>query len=158
MTKPVMTIHFACDCTVWCGSGTGWAIGRAWHSSYFDMLLHLPRDYEDRSRVIAIKDVSHGMSVLVAGVVTWVEKNRTGLSVTLEDATGEITLRFFHTYPSLLTTMMVGAKITVFGEIKVSRYGTQMSHPDYHLTGTKSLNLGFCPFIPLIKGINQNKL
>ena len=55
---------------------------------FFDMLLHLPRDYEDRSRVIAIKDVSHGMSALVAGVVTWVEKNRTGLSVTLEDATG----------------------------------------------------------------------
>lgn len=158
MTKPVMTIHLPVTALSGVGQALAGRLAELGIHRIFDMLLHLPRDYEDRSRVIAIKDVSHGMSVLVAGVVTWVEKNRTGLSVTLEDATGEITLRFFHTYPSLLTTMMVGAKITVFGEIKVSRYGTQMSHPDYHLTGTKKFESGLLPIYPTIKGINQNKL
>ena len=28
----------------------------------FDLLLHLPRDYEDRSRLVAIAAVEHGQS------------------------------------------------------------------------------------------------
>ena len=31
----------------------------------FDLLLHLPRDYEDRSRLVAMRDLEHGQSALV---------------------------------------------------------------------------------------------
>lgn len=158
MTKSVMTIHLPVTALSGVGQALAGRLAELGIHRIFDMLMHLPRDYEDRSRIIPIKDVSHGMSALVAGVVTWVEKNRTGLSVTLEDATGVMTLRFFHTYPGLLNTMTVGAKITAFGEIKVSRYGTQMPHPDYHLTGTKKFDSGLLPIYPAVKGVNQNKL
>ena len=124
----------------------------------FDMLMHLPRDYEDRSRLVPIRDVQHGMSALVAGVVTHVENSRSGMSVALEDGTGVLVLRFFKVYAGLKNTMVVGANITAFGEIKISRYGVQMAHPEYHVTGTKAFESGLLPIYPAVKGLHQNKL
>ncbi|MDO4440692.1 MAG: ATP-dependent DNA helicase RecG [Moraxella sp.] len=124
----------------------------------FDMLMHLPRDYEDRTRLVPIRDVEHGMSVLVRGVVTHVETNRTGMSVAIEDDTGVLVLRFFKTYAGLKNTMVLGANITAFGEIKVSRYGVQMAHPEYHITGTKAFESGLLPIYPAVKGLHQNKI
>lgn len=124
----------------------------------FDMLMHLPRDYEDRSRLVPIRDVQHGMNALVAGVVTHVENSRSGMSVVLEDETGVLALRFFKVYAGLKNTMVVGANITAFGEIKISRYGVQMAHPEYHVTGTKAFESGLLPIYPAVKGLHQNKL
>ena len=124
----------------------------------FDMLMHLPRDYEDRSRIVPMAEVANGMTVQVAGVITDVEQSRSGLSVALEDDTGMVVLRFFKTYPALMQTMMVGTPITAFGEIKVSRYGVQMSHPEYHITGKKTVETGLLPIYPSLKGLHQNKL
>lgn len=124
----------------------------------FDMLLHLPRDYEDRSRIVPMNEVAHGMSALIQGTVTFVEKNRTGLSVTLEDDTGLVVLRFFKTYAGLMDTMALGTPITAFGEVKVSRFGVQMSHPEYHVTGSKRAESGLLPIYPAVKGLHQNKL
>ncbi|MFA9486445.1 ATP-dependent DNA helicase RecG [Moraxella haemolytica] len=124
----------------------------------FDMLMHLPRDYEDRTRLVPIGNVEHGMSVLVRGVVTNVEMNRTGMSVAIDDDTGVLVLRFFKTYAGLKNTMVLGANITAFGEIKVSRYGVQMAHPEYHITGTRSFESGLLPIYPAVKGLHQNKI
>lgn len=54
--------------------------------------------------------------------------------------------------------MVVGANITAFGEIKISRYGVQMAHPEYHVTGTKAFESGLLPVYPAVKGLHQNKL
>lgn len=54
--------------------------------------------------------------------------------------------------------MTVGVNITAFGEIKVSRYGVQMAHPEYHITGTKTFESGLLPIYPTVKGLHQNKL
>lgn len=124
----------------------------------FDMLMHLPRDYEDRSRLVPICDVQHGMSVLIAGVITHVEHGRGGMSVALEDKTGVLVLRFFKVYVGLKNTMVAGANITAFGEVKISRYGVQMAHPEYHVTGTKVFESGLLPIYPSVKGLHQNKL
>lgn len=57
-----------------------------------------------------------------------------------------------------MQTMTVGANITAFGEIKISRYGVQMAHPEYHITGTKTFESGLLPIYPTVKGLHQNKL
>ena len=67
----------------------------------FDLLLHLPRDYEDRSRIVAIGNVAHGQSALITGRVVHVDNKRSGMTVIIEDATGSISLRFFKVYPGL---------------------------------------------------------
>ncbi|UZA06961.1 ATP-dependent DNA helicase RecG [Moraxella bovis] len=124
----------------------------------FDLLMHLPRDYEDRSRTVPMNTVENGQMCMIAGVITDVASNKGRLSVCLEDSTGMVVLQFFKTYPTLLQTMTVGANITAFGEIKVSRYGVQMAHPEYHITGIKTFESGLLPIYPTVKGLHQNKL
>lgn len=93
----------------------------------FDLLLHLPRDYEDRSRLVNMSDVVNGQSVLLQGKISRVENKRTGISVYLQDDTGQVILRFFHLYKGLTETMQVGTLLRVFGEIVVNQYGTNLS-------------------------------
>lgn len=126
----------------------------------FDLLLHLPRDYEDRSRLVNMGEVAHGQSVLLQGKISRVENKRTGMSVYLQDDTGQVILRFFHVYRGLLETMTVGTVLRVFGEIVINQYGRQISHPEYEvITNFKPLsNTGLIPIYPTVKNLHQNKL
>lgn len=126
----------------------------------FDLLLHLPRDYEDRSRVVAIGDVAHGQSALIIGRVVHVDNKRSGMTVMIEDATGSISLRFFKVYPGLAQTMSVGTRLQLFGEVKVSRYGKQLHHPEYQVISDSAaiVDTGLQPIYPTVKGLHQNKL
>lgn len=124
----------------------------------FDLLMHLPRDYEDRSRIVPMRELFDGQACLVAGVITDVANTRGRLSVCLDDGTAQVSLQFFKTYPALLQTMTVGANLTAFGEIKISRYGVQMAHPEYWITGTRPAQSGLVPIYPTSKGLHQNKI
>lgn len=126
----------------------------------FDLLLHLPRDYEDRSRVVAIGEVAHGQSSLIIGRVVHVDNKRSGMTVMIEDATGSISLRFFKVYPGLAQTMSVGTRLQLFGEVKVSRYGKQLHHPEYQVISDSAaiVDTGLQPIYPTVKGLHQNKL
>ena len=126
----------------------------------FDLLLHLPRSYEDRSRLVTINSLQDGQAALVEGRVVHVDNKRSGMTVFVEDGTAKLTLRFFKVYQSLLQSMSVGTRLRLFGEIKINRYGVQMHHPEYKvLTGNEPLeNTGLQPIYPTIKGLHQNKL
>ncbi|TXD96266.1 ATP-dependent DNA helicase RecG [Psychrobacter frigidicola] len=126
----------------------------------FDLLLHLPRDYEDRSRLVAIADVAHGQAALVTGRVVHVDNKRSGLTVIIDDDSATLSLRFFKIYPGLLQTMSLGTQLQLFGEVKVSRYGKQIHHPEYQvLTDSAAIiNTGLQPIYPSVKGLHQNKL
>ena len=99
----------------------------------FDLLLHLPRDYEDRSRQVAISDLSHGQAALITGRVVHIDNKRGGMTVIIDDGTGTVGLRFFKVYRGLAQTMSLGTRLQLFGEVKVSRYGKQIHHPEYRL-------------------------
>ncbi|MGP5549968.1 ATP-dependent DNA helicase RecG [Psychrobacter namhaensis] len=126
----------------------------------FDLLLHLPRAYEDRSRLLSIAEVAHGQSALITGRVVHVDAKRSGMTVVVDDDTGTISLRFFKVYRGLAQTMSLGTRLQLFGEVKVSRYGKQMHHPEYHIItdNTAITNTGLQPIYPSVKGLHQNKL
>ena len=126
----------------------------------FDLLLHLPRDYEDRSRLVSISDVAHGQAALITGRVVHVDTKRSGMSVIVDDGTGTISLRFFKVYQGLAQTMSVGTHLQLFGEVKVSRYGKQIHHPEYQVISSDEavVNTGLQPIYPSVKGLHQNKL
>lgn len=127
----------------------------------FDLVLHLPRDYEDRSRVVNINTLANGQSALVEGEIVSVDnKGRGGMSVLLEDDTGTVSLRFFKVYRGLTQTMMIGTTLRVFGEVKINRYGVQMPHPEYQVVtaGMAMDSSGLQPIYPTVKGLHQNKL
>ncbi len=126
----------------------------------FDLLLHLPRDYEDRSRLLSIAEVGHGQSALITGRVVHVDTKRSGMTVVVDDDTGTISLRFFKVYRGLAQTMSLGAQLQLFGEVKVSRYGKQIHHPEYQVISSNEtvVNTGLQPIYPSVKGLHQNKL
>ena len=126
----------------------------------FDLLLHLPRDYEDRSRLLSIAEVAHGQSALITGRVVHVDAKRSGMTVVVDDDTGTMSLRFFKVYRGLAQTMSLGTRLQLFGEVKVSRYGKQMHHPEYHIITDNAAitNTGLQPIYPSVKGLHQNKL
>ncbi|PWK08338.1 ATP-dependent DNA helicase RecG [Psychrobacter immobilis] len=126
----------------------------------FDLLLHLPRDYEDRSRLLSIAEVGHGQSALITGRVVHVDTKRSGMTVVVDDDTGTISLRFFKVYRGLAQTMSLGTQLQLFGEVKVSRYGKQIHHPEYQVISSNEtvVNTGLQPIYPSVKGLHQNKL
>ena len=126
----------------------------------FDLLLHLPRDYEDRSRLVSIGDVAHGQAAMITGRVVHVDTNRSGMTVIVDDDTGTISLRFFKVYRGLAQTMCLGTHLQLFGEVKVSRYGKQIHHPEYQIISSNEtvVNTGLQPIYPSVKGLHQNKL
>ncbi len=126
----------------------------------FDLLLHLPRGYEDRSRLVAIADIGHGQAALITGRVVHVDNKRSGMTVIIDDGTGTVGLRFFKVYRGLEQTMSLGTELQLFGEVKVSRYGKQIHHPEYQvITGNSAVtDIGLQPIYPTVKGLHQNKL
>ncbi|WP_442968946.1 ATP-dependent DNA helicase RecG [Psychrobacter sp.] len=126
----------------------------------FDLLLHLPRDYEDRSRLVSIANVAHGQAALITGRVVHVDTKRSGMTVVVDDETGTLSLRFFKVYRGLAQTMSLGTQLQLFGEVKVSRYGKQIHHPEYQVISSNEaiVNTGLQPIYPSVKGLHQNKL
>ena len=126
----------------------------------FDLLLHLPRGYEDRSRLVSISEVAHAQAALIQGRVVHVDNKRSGMTVIIDDGTGTVGIRFFKVYRGLEQTMSLGTELQLFGEVKVSRYGKQIHHPEYQIiTGNTALtDIGLQPIYPTVKGLHQNKL
>ena len=126
----------------------------------FDLLLHLPRDYEDRSRLVSIADVAHGQAALITGRVVHVDTKRSGMTVVVDDDIGFFCLRFFKVYRGVAQTMNLGTQLQLFGEVKVSRYGKQIHHPEYQVISSNEaiVNTGLQPIYPSVKGLHQNKL
>lgn len=126
----------------------------------FDLLLHLPRGYEDRSRLVPISEVAHGQAALIVGRIVHVDTKRSGMTVIVDDGTATLSLRFFKVYRGLTQTMSLGNQLQLFGEVKVNRYGKQMHHPEYQVIteGAALTNTGLQPIYPTVKGLHQNKL
>ncbi|SUD89706.1 ATP-dependent DNA helicase recG [Psychrobacter phenylpyruvicus] len=53
--------------------------------------------------------------------------------------------------------MTLGARLRLFGEVKFSRYGVQMAHPEYNVVapGAPVVNTGLQPIYPTVKGLHQ---
>jgi ATP-dependent DNA helicase RecG len=105
-----------------------------------DMLLHFPTRYEDQTRVVAIKDLMVGESVVVEGVVEFAETQFRGRRqfVALvrahdDDASSHfaprLTLRYFNVFASIIKALQPGNSIRVFGEIREGRNGLEIVHP-----------------------------
>ena len=105
------------------------------------LLLHLPLRYIDETHVTAVRDLHMGESAQVEGEIVHAEviyKPRKALIARLEDASGQLTLRFLHFYPSQINALKVGAKVRVYGEVRNGFFGYEMVHPTCKAVGEKS--------------------
>lgn len=126
------------------------------------LLLHLPLRYIDETHVTAIRDLHMGESAQVEGEIVHAEvtyKPRKALIARLEDASGQLTLRFLHFYPSQINALKVGAKVRVYGEVRNGFFGYEMVHPTCKAVGEKSVVAEtLTPVYPTVAGLGQASL
>ena len=99
-----------------------------------DLLLHLPLRYEDRSRLVPLRQVRPGEPCLVQGEVVDTQTHfgkRRSWTVTIEDGTGYLTLRFFHFSRQQQSSLKPGVHLRGFGTPRFGPAGLEMAHPEY---------------------------
>ncbi|MBI3305089.1 ATP-dependent DNA helicase RecG [Candidatus Parcubacteria bacterium] len=103
-----------------------------------DLLLHLPRRYEDFSNVTAIRDLKAGETASIKGEVASVKSQRTWrkrMMVTeavLRDATGSVRAVWFN-QPYLSDSLRQGYLVAVSGKVSLDNRGLLFSHPSHEV-------------------------
>ncbi len=126
-----------------------------------DVLFHLPLRYQDRTRVRDINTLKPGEQVVVQGVVDRTDirfGRRRSLLVQLSDATGTLTLRFFHFSQAQRNALSTGAALRCFGEVRRGPQGLEMVHPEsQRLEGAadEALERVLTPIYPTTEGLHQ---
>jgi ATP-dependent DNA helicase RecG len=126
------------------------------------LLLHLPLRYIDETHMTAVRDLRLGEPSQVEGEIVHAEvtyKPRKALIARLEDASGQLTLRFLHFYPSQIAALKVGSKLRVYGEVRSGFFGYEMVHPSCKAVGEKTVIAEtLTPVYPTVAGLTQGSL
>ncbi len=131
-----------------------------------DLLLHLPRDYEDRTHARPIADLRVGEKAVVSGTIADVQfrptqgRARGILQVTVEDRTGSLTLAWFNAHRAWAKSFAIGKPITAYGTAGFYG-GLQIVAPDYELGAAPAESEKFGRILPvysLTEGISQGVL
>lgn len=128
-----------------------------------DLLYLFPREYEDRTKPVAIKDLVPGRTCLVGGTVESVYKSpyRRGKSYTkvrISDGESMLEIMYFNA-PYIASNLKKGEEYFFYGKVSENRGGAgwggsiQMIHPEF-AKGEE----GLVPVYPLTKGISQNDI
>ena len=129
-----------------------------------DLLFLLPLRYEDRSNLVAIGALKAGDRCLVEGEVLLAEtvyRGKRSLLVRVGDGSGQITLRFFYFSRQQQAQFVTGAKISIYGDIRVGAAGLEIVHPEYRLLRPSEATLRsdtLTPVYPATEGVQQGRL
>ena len=129
-----------------------------------DLIFHLPFKYQDRTRLTALGELKAGNEVLFCAqieAVSVVYGRRRTLIAKVSDATGWMTIRWFHFTKSQHQKMKRQDWIFGFGMVRAGRDGFEMAHPEYQISPKKPENITtptLTPIYPLTEGISQQRM
>ncbi|MGN6111462.1 MAG: ATP-dependent DNA helicase RecG [Luteimonas sp.] len=126
-----------------------------------DLWLLLPRQYEDRTRLTAIRALQPGVAAQVEGTVAAVERGfryRPSLRVAIvDDSRATLVLRFFHFRGAQAAQFVPGTRIRCYGSVRPGQHGLEMAHPSYRLYAGEedddALDERLSPVYPAIEGV-----
>ncbi len=128
-------------------------------STLQDLWLQLPRHYEDRTRISAIREIQPGVAAQVEGVVEAVERGfryRPMLRVAIgDDSRATLVLRFFHFRAAQVAQFVPGTRVRCYGTPRAGQNGLEIVHPSYRVVdgGTEAPGEQLDPVYPAIEGI-----
>ena len=128
-----------------------------------DLWFHLPLRYEDRTRIVPIRDLRAGEPAQVEGVVEAVEtgfRHRPQLRVAITDASHQtLLLRFFHFRRQQAQQFAPGQRLRCYGAVRHGQHGLEMVHPQYQaLRGATAVEASLTPVYPVTEGLGQLRL
>lgn len=162
MMNNIQTLLQSCNILTGIGSQLSEKLQRLGIYTLFDLLLHLPFRYQDRTRITAIRDLSLNQPGVVLGTITssqWMSGRRKVYHCDLEDASGSLGLRFFHMPAFQQNRLKIGQTIKVFGEVKSKPYGLEMIHPEIEvqdLHHPPKVQEFYTPWYPSTQGMHQS--
>ena len=100
-----------------------------------DLLFLLPRTYEDRRRLSALRELRPGERGVAVGTVRMardlmIRPGKRGFQAVLADETGSIALTWFQSGPWMRSRVPVGKRLIVSGELRATPAGREMVHPE----------------------------
>ena len=127
-----------------------------------DLVLHLPLRFEDETRITPIADAVPGASAQFEVTVVSTEiayRPRRQLVCRVEDASGQLVLRFLNFYPSQQKVLQGGARLRVFGEVRGGFWGSELIHPRFRVVHEEDvLPTALTPVYPTTAGLGQATL
>jgi ATP-dependent DNA helicase RecG len=127
-----------------------------------DALYFFPKGYQDRRRIVPVRELAAGMTVPVRGKVLSVQGGGRGyrgprvLEVAVGDGTGRIVAKWFRFHASLLERFRVGDTVTLCGTVRLFRFFPEMHHPEIlsgEETGDPIHSGRIVPVYPDVEGI-----
>ena len=164
MAKPAPALAAAGNAPLTSLSGVGPAVAEKLAArgllTLQDLWLHLPRQYEDRTRVTPIRALQPAVAAQVEGTVEAVERGfryRPMLRVAIgDDSRATLVLRFFHFRSQQVNQFRVGARVRCYGTPRPGQHGLEIVHPSYRVLGdadAAELGDALDPVYPAIEGI-----
>jgi ATP-dependent DNA helicase RecG len=99
-----------------------------------DVLFHLPRRYEDRTRIVPVGRLRPGNHAVIEAEVDLAEikyGRRRSLLVRVSDGTGSLMLRFFYFNKLQQQGFGRGTRLRIYGEVRRGPAMLEMVHPEY---------------------------
>ncbi len=128
-----------------------------------DLITYFPREYEDRSKVKKIAELTPGEEVTIEATVTSevilkkIRKNMTLLKATVEDNTGMCTLTWFNqTY--VKQQIKRGQTYRFFGKVEKNLTQTEMRSPIYDEIGQQKNTGKIMPIYPSTYKLSQTAI
>ena len=132
--------------------------------NWFDLLLHLPVRYEDRTRITDIQDLKDNAFSQVLGKVIDVDivfRGKRNLVVQLEDGYGDqISLRYMHFYPNQKAQFEIGKYVLAAGNIRKNLITTEIIHPETAMFEAQEVVLpeNLTPIYSVTSGLGQKNI
>jgi ATP-dependent DNA helicase RecG len=127
-----------------------------------DLLLHLPMRWEDETRITPIRDLLPGQTAQIQVTITRneiVSRPRRTLTLTVQDGSGMLGIRFLHFYPGHLKTLASGGQFRFIGEVRGGFFGLEMVHPRFvRVDAETPLPEALTPVYPTTAGLGQATL
>jgi len=129
-----------------------------------DLLFHLPLRYQDRTRIARIGRVRLGEDVMLEVEVLSCDiefGRRRSLVCRVKDASGLISLRFFHFSAAQKNALAPGTQLRCYGEIRPGKTGFEIYHPEYQIIKAGEvlpLSDRLTPIYPSTEGLQQTRL
>ena len=127
-----------------------------------DVLICIPKAYEDRrqvSRIADLKPMSHAVVLAQVTHVNLVHRGyRKSLRVSFADDSGQLCAVYFHAGPWLLEKYQVGQWFLLFGQARHTLTGWEMAHPEAESAQQRAHSQAhFGRFVPVYVGFEKHE-
>jgi ATP-dependent DNA helicase RecG len=127
-----------------------------------DLLLDLPRAYQDRSKLKKISELVPGSTSTVMGTIKSRGSarvgGRPGFEMIVSDETGEVRAKWFHAHRGMDARFPVGARVIFAGKFERFKDKLESVHPEIEVLDEEDAPEAFArvmPVYPLTEGLGQ---